>query len=195
MDDRTLRIAVLLSAHVIFLSAAALRIVRGERGHLVRTEAPWWIQYYPPLVWVPFVAAYAQVAWLPSLLPATDLATGVQIAGFGLALASALFAAWGMWTLGRSYGIRLDLFEGHRLKTDGAFALVRHPMYLGIVTFHAGAALALESLPLLVATAIFVVPLTLARIAAEERVLREAFPPYADYATRVPALVPLVGSR
>lgn len=196
MDDRTLRIAVLLSAHVIFLSAAALRIVRGERGHLMRTQAPWWIQYYPPLVWVPFVLIYAQVAWLPALVPATDLATGAQLAGLGLALASALFAAWGMWTLGRSYGIRLDLFEGHRLKTDGAFAFVRHPMYLGIVTFHLGAALALESVPLLAATAIIVVPLTLARIAAEEGVLREAFGTrHADYARRVPALMPGFGAR
>jgi protein-S-isoprenylcysteine O-methyltransferase Ste14 len=195
MDDRGIRIAVLLSAHVIFLSAAALRIVRGQRRHLVRTEAPWWIQYYPPLVWLPFVFVYAQVAWLPSLIPAADLAQGVQLGGLGLAFLSALFAAWGMWALGRSYGIRLDLFEGHALKTDGAFSLVRHPMYLGIVMFHLGAAPALESVPLLIVTAVFVVPLTLARIGAEESVLREAFGPYAAYARRVPALVPLVGSR
>jgi protein-S-isoprenylcysteine O-methyltransferase Ste14 len=175
MDDRSIRIAVLLSAHVIFLSAAALRIVRGQRGHLLRTEAAWWIQYYPPLVWLPFVLVYAQVAWLPGLVRTVDLAQGVQLTGFGVALASALFAAWGMWTLGRSYGIRLDLFEGHTLKTDGAFALVRHPMYLGIVLFHVGAAVALESVSLLVLTAIVVVPLTLARIAAEEAVLREGF--------------------
>ena len=195
MDDRAIRISVLLAAHIIFLSAAALRVLCGRRGHLVRTEAPWWIQYYPPLVWLPFVIAYSQVAWFPAVLPSADLATGVRLAGFAIAVGSALFAAWGMWTLGRSYGIRLDLFEGHHLKTDGAFALVRHPMYLGIVAFHVGAALALESLPLLVLTGIVVVPLTLARIAAEERVLRKSFAPYADYARRVPALVPLIGSR
>ena len=86
---------------------------------------------------------------------------------------------------------RLDLFEGHSLKTDGAFAFVRHPMYLGIVTFHLGASLALESLPLLILTALVVVPLTLTRIAAEESVLRAAFAPYSDYARRVPALVPI----
>jgi protein-S-isoprenylcysteine O-methyltransferase Ste14 len=196
VDDRSIRIAVLLSAHVIFLSAAALRIVRGQRRHLLRTEAPWWIQYYPPLVWLPFVLVYAQVAWLPSLIPAVDLAPIAQLAGFGLALASALFAAWGMWTLGRSYGIRLDLFEGHTLKTDGAFALVRHPMYLGVVLFHLGAAVALESIPLLALTAIVVVPLTLARIAAEDAVLREGFGTrHAEYARRVPALIPVVGAR
>jgi len=195
MDDRTIRIALLLAAHVIFLSAAALRIVRGQRGHLLRTEAPWWIQYYPPLVWIPFVLAYAQVAWFAALLSSADLVAGAQLAGLAIAIGGAVFAAWGMWTLGRSYGIRLDLFDGHTLKTDGAFALVRHPMYLGIVTFHVGAALALESVPLLVLSAVVVVPLTLARIAAEERVLREAFTSYADYARRVPALVPFVGSR
>lgn len=195
MDDRNIRIAVLLAAHVIFLSAAALRIVRGKRRHLVRTEAAWWIQYYPPVVWLPFVLAYAQVAWLPSLIPAAGLATGVQLVGLAIAIGSALFAAWGMWALGRSYGIRLDLFEGHTLKTDGAFALVRHPMYLGIVTFHLGASLALESVALLVLTAVVVVPFTIARIAAEEGVLREAFGPYGDYARRVPALIPIVGAR
>ena len=195
MDDRGIRVAVLLAAHIIFLSAAALRIVRGQREHLLRTQAPWWIQYYPPLVWLPFVFAYSQVAWFPTLVPSIDLPTSIQFAGFGIAVVSAVFAAWGMWGLGRSYGIRLDLFEGHALKTTGAFALVRHPMYFGIVAYHVGAMIALESVPLLILTAVFVVPLTLARIAAEERVLREAFAPYSDYASRVPALLPLIGSR
>src|SRR2546430_10251480 len=40
VDERTLRIAVLLSAHVIFLSAAALRIIRGQRGHELVASAP-----------------------------------------------------------------------------------------------------------------------------------------------------------
>jgi len=196
VDDRSIRIAVLLAAHVIFLSAAALRIVRGERRHLLRTEAAWWIQYYPPLVWLPFVLVYVQVAWLPSLIPAADLGIGVQLAGLAIAIGSALFAAWGMWTLGRSYGIRLDLFEGHTLKTDGLFGLVRHPMYLGIVALHLGASLALESVALLVFTAVFVVPLTLARIVAEEAVLREAFGTrHVEYARRVPALMPGFGAR
>src|SRR5437667_139372 len=58
MDDRALRIAVLLAAHIIFLSAGALRIIRGQRNHLLRSRAAWYLQYYPPVVWIPFVAAY-----------------------------------------------------------------------------------------------------------------------------------------
>jgi protein-S-isoprenylcysteine O-methyltransferase Ste14 len=184
MDDRTLRIAVLLAAHVIFLSAFALRILRGERGHLLRSRAAWWLQYYPPLVWLPFVAAYA--------VPVTiELADGLQLAGVAVAVVSALFAAWAMWSLGKSYGIRMDLFDGHRLVTDGPYGIVRHPMYLGILTFHVGAIFAMQSLLLLAATALYVVPFTAARIVAEERVLFEGFgAKWAAFTARVPTLVP-----
>src|SRR3989442_6872366 len=43
LDDRTLRVATLLSAHVIFLSAAVLRIVRGGCGHHIPSGGPWWV--------------------------------------------------------------------------------------------------------------------------------------------------------
>jgi protein-S-isoprenylcysteine O-methyltransferase Ste14 len=184
MDDRSLRIAVLLSAHIMFLSAAALRILRGHREHQLVASAPWWIQYYPPLVWLPFVVAYAEPV-------AIDLDMSLRYVGLAIAAASAVFAAWGMWSLGRSYGIRMDVFEGHSLKTDGPYGLVRHPMYFGIVLFHVGASLAMESSLLLAITALFVLPYTAVRIAAEEKVLREAFGErYLRYAQRVPALLP-----
>ncbi len=168
MDDRPLRIAVLLAAHLIFLSAGALRILRGQRAHLLVADTPSWIQYYPPLVWLPFVVAYVQPL-------AIDLDQALRLVGLAVAVTSAAFAAWAMWSLGRSYGIRMDVFEGHSLKTDGPYGLVRHPMYLGIVLFHVGASLALESPLLLVATALFVAPFTALRIGAEEKVLRDAF--------------------
>jgi protein-S-isoprenylcysteine O-methyltransferase Ste14 len=184
MDDRSLRIAVLLSAHLIFLSAAALRIVRGQRSHQLVARSPWWIQYYPPLVWLPFLVAYFQP------LP-VDLARWIQFAGLAICVLSGAFAAWAMWSLGRSYGIRMDIFTGHRLVTSGAYRLVRHPMYLGIVAFHVGASLALESPLLLAVTVLYVVPFTAIRIAYEERVLLEAFGErYAAYRRDVPALLP-----
>jgi protein-S-isoprenylcysteine O-methyltransferase Ste14 len=185
LEDRPLRVAVLLAAHVIFLSAFALRIIRGQRKHLLRSDAPLWLQYYPPLVWLPFVVAYA-------LPPQLELADGLRVAGLAIAVISAVFAAWAMWSLGRSYGIRMDLFEGHRLVTSGPYRLVRHPMYLGILGFHLGASLAMGSLVLLAATALIVAPYTAARIVAEEKVLREGFGgEYAAFTERVAPLVPL----
>jgi len=184
MDDRALRISVLLAAHLIFLSAGALRIIRGTRGHLLRSSEPWWLQYYPPLVWIPFVVAY----FFPV---AVDLPMAVRVAGLVLAVASAVFAAWGMWSLGKSYGIRMDLFEGHRLITSGPYRVTRHPMYFGIVSFHVGATLAMESLALLVITLAYVIPFTALRIRAEDRVLATGFgEEFQAFAGRVPALVP-----
>jgi protein-S-isoprenylcysteine O-methyltransferase Ste14 len=98
-----------------------------------------------------------------------------------------------MWSLGKSYGIRSDLFDGHALVTSGVYAMVRHPMYFGIVLFHVGASLSLASALLLAATVLFVVPYTAVRIRHEERVLDTGFPGrYAEYARRVPPLVPFV---
>ncbi|TMC69317.1 MAG: isoprenylcysteine carboxylmethyltransferase family protein [Chloroflexi bacterium] len=187
MDDRALRIGVLLAAHIIFLSAGALRILRGQRRHLLRSRAPWFLQYYPPLVWIPFVVAY--VFPLP-----VDLPIEIRFAGLALAVGSAVFAAWAMWSLGKSYGIRMDLFEGHRLVTKGPYRLSRHPMYFGIVSFHFGATLAMESLALFVITILYVIPFTAARIRAEDSVLAEGFgDEFRTFAGRVPAFVPFTG--
>src|SRR5206468_11999411 len=103
VDERALRIAVLLSAHVIFLSAAALRIIRGQRGHQLVASAPWAIQYYPPLVWLPFLVAYVQPF-------AVVLDRLVRYVALVVCIASALFAAWAMWAPARSYGVGLDIF-------------------------------------------------------------------------------------
>ena len=85
----------------------------------------------------------------------------------------------------------MDLYEGHRLVTTGPYALTRHPMYLGIVIFHYGAALGLDSFLLMIVSVVYVLPFTIARIGAEERVLREGLPGYAAYAARVPSLLPI----
>ena len=186
MDDRTLKIAVLIAAHAIFLSAGALRIIRGQRGHQLVAKAPWWIEYYPPLVWLPFLIAYVQP------FP-VDLHQNLQLAGLGLGIVAAVFAAWAMWSLGRSYGIRTDIFDGHRLKTNGPYALVRHPMYLGILLYHVGATLVLQSPLLLALTALVIAPYTAIRIAYEERALRAVFgDQYATYQREVPPLLPFL---
>jgi protein-S-isoprenylcysteine O-methyltransferase Ste14 len=172
----------------MWLSTAAIRIVRGHREHRVSKRAGWAIELYPVLVWIPLVVATF------FFVGQVEIGDSAQVAGVALALAGALFAAWAMWSLARSYGVHTDVFEGHTLKLDGPFAVVRHPQFLGFLTYHVGASLALESVALLAVTAFAILPYTLMRIDAEERVLREAFgETYDAYASRVPRLVPLVG--
>jgi protein-S-isoprenylcysteine O-methyltransferase Ste14 len=175
-----------LIGHVMWLSTAALRLLRRDRALGLSQRSGWLVEHYPVLVWVPLVGATF------FLTGQADLPAGWQVAGMAVALAGSLFAAWSMWTLGRGYSVRTDVYQGQPLKTDGTYAVVRHPMYLGILDYHVGASLALESVALLVTTAVIVVPYTALRIAAEERVLASAFgAAWASYAARVPALVPL----
>ena len=186
VDDRTLRAAIIVIGHFMWLSTAALRLLRGDRAHRVQQRSHWLIELYPVLVWIPLV--FATFFFVGQV----ELEDTAQLTGVGLALAGSLFAAWTMWSLGKSYGVRTDVFEGHQLQASGPFAVVRHPQMLGIITYHVGASLALESLALLAITAFFIVPYTAIRIAAEERVLRAAFGDrYESYAARVPRLLPL----
>ncbi len=78
------------------------------------------------------------------------------------------------------------------LVDTGPYARVRHPMYVGILLFHAGIALWLKSYASLLT--LFVVLLALlARIVVEETTLRKTLPDYSAYVARVPyRLVPLV---
>lgn len=186
MDDRTLRVAIIVIGHLMWLSTAALRLVRGHREHALRAEAPWYVSLYPPLVWVPLVGATLLVKG------EHEIDDQAQLVGLAIAFAGSAFGAWSMWSLGRAYGTGLDLFRGHELKTNGPFAVVRHPMYLAVIVYHVGAALALESLSILAVAAAFVVPYTALRIVYEERVLREGFGErYEAYARRTPLLLPL----
>ncbi len=186
MDDRTLRVAIIVIGHLMWLSTAALRIVRGSRRHSLRADAPWYVSLYPVLVWIPLVVA---TLFIKGQRPLDE---SFQLAGLAIALAGSLFGAWSMWSLGGAYGAKLDVFEGHTLKTNGPFAVVRHPMYLAVIVYHVGAGLALESLSVLAVAAVFVVPYTAIRIGYEETVLRDAFGDrYLEYARRTPKLLPL----
>jgi len=185
MDDRQIRAILIVIGHVMWLSAAALRMRRGDARQAVSSRSSWIVEKYPLLVWIPLLAATFFFA------NEVDLAIAWRYAGLVTALIASLFSAWAMWSLGQGYGVGTDVFEGRTLKTDGAYRLVRHPMYLGITGYHVGASLALESVALLIATLVFVVPYTAVRIAAEDRVLRGAFgASWSAYARRVPALLP-----
>jgi protein-S-isoprenylcysteine O-methyltransferase Ste14 len=101
-------------------------------------------------------------------------------------IAGSLISIRCLITLGRSFSI---MATSRELKTQGAYNIVRHPLYaaevlmiFGVVLAHGTAfAFALGGVWLL---------LQFRRAQFEEAVLRETFPEYADYARRVPMLIP-----
>ena len=122
------------------------------------------------------------LVWLPPGHPGI----AVQLASLVLLLAGTAGSIYCLSYLGRSFSI---LASARELVTGGPYGIVRHPLYVaeGISTL--GIILAHWSWPaVLVGAAQFAVQWR--RMQHEERVLRAAFPAYADYAQRVPMVLP-----
>jgi protein-S-isoprenylcysteine O-methyltransferase Ste14 len=133
-------------------------------------------------------------AWLvlrgPRFLPEQDWA--VALAGAVLALTGALLAAWAKFTLGRLFSPQLGVQQDHRLVTTGPYAVVRHPIYLGIIDFMAGSALFWNDVALLFAAALFAFWFA-AQLTIEEKLFAGHFGAEWDaYRKRTPPLFPRV---
>jgi protein-S-isoprenylcysteine O-methyltransferase Ste14 len=114
----------------------------------------------------------------------------VALAGAVLALTGALFAAWSKAWLGRHFPPQLGVQEDHRLVTSGPYAVVRHPMYLGIIDFVIGSSLFFNDVALFGAGLLFVLYLSI-QIRIEERMFDRHFgEEWRAYRERVPALFP-----
>ncbi len=80
--------------------------------------------------------------------------------------------------------------EAQQVIQSGLYGLVRHPFYAGMLLVYPGTALWLGSYAAAIGSVGFLV-MTLARIAMEERYLRDHLPGYVAYAERVRArLIP-----
>jgi protein-S-isoprenylcysteine O-methyltransferase Ste14 len=96
-------------------------------------------------------------------------------------------------TLGKEWSLSARLVDEHRLVTEGAYRLARHPIYTGMLGMLLATGLAFSRpLALLFALLIFGVG-TIIRVRSEEKLLREAFgAEYDAYAKRVPAILPFL---
>ena len=129
-------------------------------------------------------------SWLTRrFMPAGDWAFWT---GAALTLAALLFAAWARRHIGRNWSATVTLKQGHELVTSGPYALVRHPIYTGLLFAFAGSALALGEWRGIVAVGIAFASLW-RKLRLEERWMRERFgADYEAYARRVKTLVPFV---
>lgn len=103
------------------------------------------------------------------------------------------FVLWGRLALGKYYfvstGFGVQLFEGHQLVTRGPYAIVRHPMYSGLILAAFGSVWLFFTWTTLI-YAIFA-PLILLRAHREELALAAEFgDTWQAYCTRTPAFVP-----
>ena len=129
------------------------------------------------------------------IVSGNELRVLISIVAGVLAILAAIGSVWlitaAVKTLGKEWSLTARLVEGHKLATSGPYAWVRHPIYTGMLGMLVATGLAYSRwLSLLAAVVVFFIG-TMIRVRSEEKLLREAFgKEFANYAQRVPAIVP-----
>jgi protein-S-isoprenylcysteine O-methyltransferase Ste14 len=133
-------------------------------------------------------------AYLPAYTDRKDFWTldgdSVRWLGVVLFAAGGALRIWPVFVLGRRFSGLVAIQPGHTLVTSGVYSVIRHPSYLGLLVNSLGWALAFRSGVGILLTALLIPPL-LARIGAEERLLRSQFgAEYDAYRSRTSRLIP-----
>ena len=173
----------------VALAAAAL-FTEGHLGSGVREnrENRWVIGAFA-------VLGFAD-AYMPAFTDRIDFLTfgGEGVRWFGVAI----YAIGGVlrlapvFVLGRRFSGLVAIQPGHRLVTTRIYGLIRHPSYLGLLVTVLGWGLAFRA-GVGVIIAALMLPVVIARIESEERLLSETFgAEYEAYRARSWRLVPHV---
>ncbi|MDM0115092.1 isoprenylcysteine carboxylmethyltransferase family protein [Variovorax sp. J22R133] len=138
------------------------------------------------LVWAPGV----QIAWLDA--PIAPRSPWLFLTGTVLVTAGLLFTVWARRHLGRNWSAIVTVKQDHELICTGPYAIVRHPIYTGLLLAFVGSAVAVDEWR--GALAVLIAALALWRkLRLEERWMREQFgDKYVAYSKKVPALVPFI---
>jgi len=109
-----------------------------------------------------------------------------------MVVAGAAFTVWARITLGRNWSAEVTFKQDHELIESGPYALARHPIYTGLIVMALGTAINYGR-------AIgFALLLALCgglwwKARQEEQIMSRHFPDaYAEYKTRVRAIIPFV---
>jgi protein-S-isoprenylcysteine O-methyltransferase Ste14 len=146
--------------------------------------------------WV--LIAFFLIGLLAAYLPAyTDrkgfwTLNGDAIRWLGVVLfaAGGALRIWPVFVLGHRFSGLVAIQPGHTLVTSGIYSVIRHPSYLGLLVNSLGWALAFRSGVGVLLTLLLIPPLV-ARIRAEERLLRTHFgDEYEAYCRRTSRLIP-----
>jgi protein-S-isoprenylcysteine O-methyltransferase Ste14 len=133
-------------------------------------------------------------AYLPAYTDRRELWTidGDTIRWFGVVLfaAGGALRLWPVFVLGNRFSGLVAIQPGHTLVTSGIYGVIRHPSYLGVLVNSLGWSLAFRSGAGVILTLLLVPPL-IARIRAEEDLLRSQFgDEYNAYRSKTWRLIP-----
>jgi protein-S-isoprenylcysteine O-methyltransferase len=144
-------------------------------------------------VYITAIVIYGQ--WFPirsltyRILPDED---AIGILGVAICAAGIGFAIWARVILGRNWSGTVTIKEDHELIQRGPYAIVRNPMYTGILFGFLGSAI-VKGTPSAFLTEIILMLGLILKIGTEEDILTKHFgDTYLDYKKRVKRLIPFI---
>ena len=144
----------------------------------------------------PLALVFVGFAMLFVMIPRWSVPMWSMPAWFGWVLAGCVFAGmafawWARIHLGSLWSGGIVTREGHRIVESGPYALVRHPIYTGLI-LGASALAAIRATPLAVLGAVLMATGFAIKARVEERFLAAELGEMDDaaYRARVPMLVP-----
>lgn len=137
------------------------------------------------MFWGNFTFGLLNERVIPRTLP--TLYAGIALTWLGVA-----FAIWARHTIGRNWSGRVTVKVDHQLIQSGPYALVRHPIYSGLLLANIGAALFIGRWRCLVGIVILLAEMS-RKAAKEERYMVTEFgEKYENYRKRTGFLFPRV---
>jgi protein-S-isoprenylcysteine O-methyltransferase Ste14 len=126
-------------------------------------------------------------------VPLTPQSPALGVLGDALAIIGVAFAIWARFTLGRNWsGLVVSVREGQGLVQSGPYAIVRHPIYTGLLCALAGTALTLGTLASWLGVLAALVGF-LIRVEIEDRMMAAEFgEAHAAYRAHTKKLIPFV---
>jgi len=123
------------------------------------------------------------------VLPATAAAA---YTGLALTIAGVAFTIWARFYLGSNWSGRPTIKQNHTLVRSGPYAVVRHPIYTGILVGLLGTAIAQGNLAALIGTVLILIALKLKSLLEEQFMTEQFGAEYVRYKEQVKGLIPFV---
>lgn len=98
----------------------------------------------------------------------------------------------GRISLGKNWSNQIKIYKDHFLVTDGAYRIVRHPLYASIIWMFFGASLIYKNYLSFLANIFIFIPFMYYRAKQEENLLKKEFKNYKNYQLKVGMFFPKI---
>ena len=144
----------------------------------------------PRIHWAFKILVLAQFATVALTVCFLESAFDTYFTG-AISLLGVCIGIWAIVKMEKSFNVSPRLKANAKLKEDGPYRFVRHPMYSALLLFCGGFVLADRSL-YGIGLWLFLTIILVCKIRFEEQMLYERFEAYSDYANRTKRFVPFL---